>query len=267
MPVYSHSRLSSFETCPLQYELRYIRKIRKDEEGIEAFLGSRFHEAMEKLYGDLAFRAWTLDELLELYEKNWAREFHDRIVIVRADRTAEDYRLLGRTFIAAYYRRHQPFDQSRVLGLEQKIEIDLDGTGKYRLAGYIDRLARAPDGAYEIHDYKTSSGLPAQEDLDEDRQLALYQMGVECRWPDAAAVRLIWHYVAFDKDLTSTRTPAQLAALREEVKRLIDVIEAAAVFEPRESALCGWCPYWEYCPAKEYKARIEDLSSKGKGGE
>ena len=37
MAVYSHSRLSTFETCPLQYKLRYVDKIKKEEEGIEAF--------------------------------------------------------------------------------------------------------------------------------------------------------------------------------------------------------------------------------------
>jgi putative RecB family exonuclease len=259
MAVFSHSRLGTFETCPLQYELRYIRKIRTDEEGIEAFLGSRFHEVMEKLYDDLKFRIGSPDELLELYEKNWAREFHDGIVVARADRTADDYRLMGRTFISDYYKSHFPFNQSRVLGLEQKIEIDLDGTGKYRLTGYIDRLARSADGTYEIHDYKTSNALPEQKELDEDRQLALYQIGVQARWLDVERVRLVWHYVAFDRDLTSTRTPTQLAALRADMIRLIDEIEATTVFGPCESALCNWCPYWDYCPAKKHEAKVEAL--------
>ena len=252
MAVYSHSRLSTFETCPLQYKLRYVDKIKKEEEGIEAFLGSRFHEVMETLYGDLKIRIRCLEDLLALYEENWAREFHDGIVVTRKDRTADDYRLMGRAFIADYYKRHFPFDQSRVLGLEQKIFVDLDGSGKYRVMGYIDRLARAADGTYEIHDYKTSSGLPGQNDLDEDRQLALYQIGVEAMWRNAANVRLVWHYVAFDKDLTSSRTPAQLAALKAETIGLIDRIERTTVFEPCESALCDWCPYRDLCPAKKH---------------
>jgi putative RecB family exonuclease len=259
MPVYSHSRLSAFETCPLQYKLRYLDKIKSEEEGIEAFLGSRFHAAMEKLYGDLKIRVHSLAELLEFYEQDWAREFHDAIVVARAGRTADDYRLMGRTFIADYYKRHQPFDQSRVLGLEQKIFVDLDGSGKYRLMGYIDRLAQAADGTYEIHDYKTSNSLPEQKKLDEDRQLALYQIGVEAMWRDVDRVRLIWHYVAFDKDLDSTRTRAQLDALRMSTIGLIETIEKAAAFEPCESALCDWCPYWELCPAKKHLARIDAL--------
>lgn len=43
----------------------------------------------------------------------------------------------------------------------------------------------APDGAFEIHNYKTGSKLPEQKELDEDMQLALYQIGVQNLWPKA----------------------------------------------------------------------------------
>jgi len=46
MPIYSHSRLATYENCPQQYKLRYIDKVELPEgaqEGIEAFLGSRVH--------------------------------------------------------------------------------------------------------------------------------------------------------------------------------------------------------------------------------
>lgn len=61
MPIYSHSRLSTFETCRLKYKYTYIDRIRKEGEGVEAFLGSRFHEMMEKLYAEIKFKTATLD--------------------------------------------------------------------------------------------------------------------------------------------------------------------------------------------------------------
>ncbi|MDP2766040.1 MAG: PD-(D/E)XK nuclease family protein [Candidatus Methanoperedens sp.] len=69
MTVYSHSRLSAFENCPLQYRLRYVDKIKPDEAlTIEAFMGSRVHEALEKLYKDLRLsKTNTLEELLSFY--------------------------------------------------------------------------------------------------------------------------------------------------------------------------------------------------------
>jgi len=56
MPEYSISQLGKFEECALQYKFIYVDKIKRDEEGIEAFLGQRFHDAMEWLYKERAFR-------------------------------------------------------------------------------------------------------------------------------------------------------------------------------------------------------------------
>jgi putative RecB family exonuclease len=262
MPVYSYSRLSTFETCPLQYKCIYIDKLAK-KETIEQFLGQRFHEVMERLYKDLPVKTDSLEECLAYYEAQWDKEFHGDIAIVRKDWTAEGYRKLGRKFIADYYKRYHPFSQSRALGLERQISIDLDGSGKYRLTGYIDRLAQAEDGAYEIHDYKTSSSLPEQKKIDEDRQLALYQIGLEKAWNDVRKVRLVWHYVAFDKEVTSERTRDDLERLKTHLIGLIDEIERTPKdrFEPRENTLCDWCGYWEHCPLKKHLTKVEELPS------
>jgi len=67
LPTYSHSKLSTYENCPRQYKLRYIDRIKppEEEEGIEAFLGSRVHEALEKLYKELILtKINALEDLL-----------------------------------------------------------------------------------------------------------------------------------------------------------------------------------------------------------
>ena len=92
MTVYSHSRLGTFETCPLQYKFSYIDKIERDRQGIEAFVGSRFHDTMEKLYKDLKFKTYSLKELLDYYEEQWGKEYNDEVVITKKDRTAKDYK-------------------------------------------------------------------------------------------------------------------------------------------------------------------------------
>jgi putative RecB family exonuclease len=259
MPEYSISQLENFETCPRQYKFIYVDKIKRYEESIEAFLGQRFHDAMEWLYKELAFRLVPLEELLEYYERNWSEKWHFDVKIRKEGRTADDYRLMGRRFIEDYYRRHAPFDEGKVLGLERFIRFPLDEEARYRCKGIIDRLMLAPDGAYEVHDYKTGSNLPEQKDLDEDRQLALYQVGVQTLWPDAKVVRLVWHEVAFDVEMRSTRTPEALDKLRAELAALIDRIEVEREYAPHESALCDWCAYQDLCPAKKHLIRVEAL--------
>ncbi|MGB9006645.1 MAG: PD-(D/E)XK nuclease family protein [Candidatus Aminicenantales bacterium] len=51
MPEYSNSQLGKFEDCPLRYWLIYVDRIRRVAVSVEAFLGQRFHEAMQWLYG------------------------------------------------------------------------------------------------------------------------------------------------------------------------------------------------------------------------
>jgi putative RecB family exonuclease len=116
------------------------------------------------------------------------------------------------------------------------------------LQGFIDRIARARDGAIEIQDYKTSRRVPSQAEVDEDRQLALYQIGVGARF-GARPVRLVWRYLRQRRTLVSTRTPEQLADLAARTRALIDRIRSETVFEPSPSALCRWCEYREGCPA------------------
>jgi putative RecB family exonuclease len=262
MAEYSHSQLSTFELCPLQYKFHYVDGIKRKEEGIEAYLGQRFHDAMEWLYGERAFRVPPLEEVLDYYEKDWIKQWHDEIKIVKEGRTADDYRKMGRRFIEHYYKRHYPFDKGHVLGLERYIRFPLDDAGRYRIKGIIDRLMLGPDGVFEIHDYKTGSKLPDQREVDADRQLALYQIGVHALWPEARerGVRLVWHEVAFDVEMRSTRTPGALEELKARTAALIDRVEAETEFPLHESSLCDWCPYWDLCPAKKHLARIGALA-------
>lgn len=259
MTVYSHSRLETFKNCPLKYKFNYIDKIKREEEGIEAFLGSRFHEVMEKIYKELPFRKYSLDELLDFYEDDWDKNYHDKIVIADNERKAKDYKEIGKKFIEDYYKRYYPFNQGKVLGIERWVIINLDDKGEYKLRGIIDRLNQAEDGTYEIHDYKTSKSLPEQSKMDEDHQLALYQIGVQNMWNDVYNVELVWHYVAFDKEIRSKRREEELDDLKKDTIDLIKKIEATREFLPDESILCGWCYYKDICPLHKHEYMVGNL--------
>jgi len=260
MPIYSDSRLSMYEECPFKYKLRYRDNIKRDIEGVEGFLGSRVHETLKKCYDDLRLtRLDTLSDLLAYYNKIWQENWNDSIIIVKADLTQAHYRALGEKMIETYYNRYAPFDQDITMGTELGLNFPLDDDSKYRMRGYIDRLSRTQDGIYEIHDYKTSIYLPGQQDVDNDRQLGLYHIGVQKKWPDIENIRLIWHYIAFDRELVSYRTPEAISSLIQNTKSLIDEIEAAEDFSPKESALCDWCEYPDLCPMRKHLYTVEAL--------
>ena len=64
MPFYSHSQLSTYEECPLKYRLNYRDRIKRDVEGVEAFLGTMVHETLKKCYDDV--RLTKLNSLPDL---------------------------------------------------------------------------------------------------------------------------------------------------------------------------------------------------------
>ncbi len=260
MPVYSHSQLATYETCPQKYRLSYIDKIEVETEGIEAFMGSRVHEALEKLYRDLKVtKLNTLEELLNFYHQSWEKNWNNLVQIVRKDYSAEDYRHLGEKCIADYYKRYSPFDHGKTLGLEEYIYFPLEQERGYWIRGYIDRLTLVNGSILEIHDYKTSNRLPAEEDVSSDRQLALYQMGVAEKWQGIEEVKLIWHYLTFDTEIRSSRTPDELHQLREATLDLIQRIEVDRQFLPKEGPLCDWCDYQGFCPRRKHLIALESL--------
>ncbi len=267
MTIYSHSRLGSFESCPKKFYFSYIEKPRIEyREGVEAFMGKRVHETLEKLYSDLRVtKLNSLKDLLSFYEKEWKRNWTDSIVIVKKGLKQKHYFDLGKKCIEQYYARHKPFDADKTIACEKRVVFSLDKEGKYKMQGYIDRLTEEAPGHYVIHDYKTNGSLPMQDYFDQDRQLALYSIAVYNDFKDCADVNLCWHYLAFDKDLFSKRTENQLEGLKKEMIELIQTIEKAeekGEFPTKESRLCDWCSYQELCPAKKHGAKVEKLPVK-----
>jgi len=258
--IYSHSRLSTFEQCPYKYKLKYLDKIETDvPDTIETFLGSRVHETLEKLYRDLDYQKInTIEELLIFYREEWQKHWSDEIVIVKKDYAVDHYRKMGEKYIREYYKKYHPFDQDRTIAIEERILINLDESGDYKLQGYIDRLAEPQEGYYVIHDYKTNQRLPSQEHFDSDRQLALYAIGVKNQYPDVKNIDLAWHFLKFNKQIKSKRSEEQLQKLKKETLKLIKKIESTTTFETNPSFLCDWCEYKSICPQWSHLYKLRE---------
>jgi len=80
-----------------------------------------------------------------------------------------------------------------------------------------------------------------------DRQLALYSIGVKQRYPHVKDVRLIWHFLKFDKEINLTRTDEDLEKLKRNTIQLIDTIKNDEEFPTNPSKLCEWCKFKSIC--------------------
>jgi len=270
MPLYSHSKISTFEQCAFKFKLRYIDKVIPEiEKTIEAHLGKSVHEALEWLYNIMkeAKRTPSLDETIIQYTEAWQKEFSNELTIVKKELTHKDYFNKGVQFIIGYYTQHYPFKE-KTIECEKKIIISLDEEGKYKIQGFIDRLAQNLEtGEIEIHDYKTANSLPTKEKIENDRQLALYSIAIKEEFGNKA-VCLIWHYLAHDTKICSRRTDEQLSKLKKETLEIIKKIESTSFFPTNKGILCNWCEYKNLCPEfnslsdfkKEVQTTLEQLN-------
>ncbi len=251
MATFSHSKLSTFEQCPYKYKLKYIYKIKPEiEKSIESHLGSATHDALEWLYLQvLENKTPQLDDVIAKYIETWQKDFSPNILIVKKEFTHKDYFDKGVKFIIDYYIKHAPFKEGTI-ETEKRIWVNLEENYPHKIIGYIDRLSYNEEKKeYEIHDYKTAKWLPDQDKLDQDRQLALYSIGIKQLLGSHHNVNLIWHYLAHNKQVESRRTPEQLTQLKQDIINQIKKIETNTKWDTNKMILCNWCEYKGTCKA------------------
>ena len=117
--LYSHSRLSCFENCQFQYKLKYVDRVQAPlGTTIEAFVGSRVHDALEWLYR-LARdgRVATRGELADKYQELWDAKWKDDIRVIKHELAVWHYRSNGQKWVEQYWDRYQPFDRGITIDL------------------------------------------------------------------------------------------------------------------------------------------------------
>ncbi|OGF44330.1 MAG: hypothetical protein A2231_06770 [Candidatus Firestonebacteria bacterium RIFOXYA2_FULL_40_8] len=262
MKIYSYSKLSTFENCAFQFKLRYIENIKVDKDTIERFLGNIVHYTLEYTYLNrekLLKKENPKEAIVQLFRHFWAKGsehttdfkkfggYKSSIVVVKRGRGPEDYKTMGERCIERYFDAYFPFDQNKVLGMEERIQIKLDPAGEYLLNGIIDRLDETPAGDIEIHDYKTGANTPSQAKIEKERQLPLYQIGIAEKFP-GKKITLIWHYLMSGNEFPLVKTEAELQGVKSETMGVINEIESTKDFLPHKGPLCNYCEYFgTYC--------------------
>jgi putative RecB family exonuclease len=266
---YSHSSIETFKQCSLKFKFNYITK--PDiviKQGIEAFLGNRVHETLEKLYKDLKFKKLnTIEELINYYYKQWNNNYNEQLIenVREKDYSTTHFKEMGVDFITNYYNKYKPFDQGKTIGLELQITLDFKNektNENYNLVGYIDRLVMIDETYFEIHDYKTSNQTKTQEEIEKDKQLALYSIAIKRMYPSVEKIDLIWHFLESGMEMRTSKSAEELKLLEKEIINNIETIEIAKQnddFKAKASALCNWCAFKSICPLKGHEIKTKEL--------
>lgn len=240
----SYSQLQTFESCPLHYKLKYILKIPVPQTSAQAF-GTSIHAALRDYYQQaLRGEKPTSDTIELLLKTNWINEGY-------ASKTHEQEAFQQAVWVIKNYVGKYFNPDNLPIALELPFQFF---NNNLRVGGRIDRIDKLSDGTIEIIDYKTGSNMPTEKELLKNFQLSLYALAsTEMRDPlfhrDTEQIKLSLHYVEGDKILTTTRTPEQLEAAKEEIKQRVETITRSD-FICNGSALCEKCEYKMLCRTK-----------------
>ncbi len=241
--TYSHSKLWLFENCPEAYKIKYIDKAFPElPKSIELFLGDIVHQSLEWLYLEIRDgRKVGLDDLAIKFVELWNSQFSHEFRMVNGG-DEKFYFNKALKYLIDYYKKNEPFEDNTI-EIEKRVFFPIDNEGKYFIQGYIDRLVKKSDEEYEVHDYKTNESMKTQEQVDKDRQLAFYHLGLQDSFGKQIKVNLIWHFLAHNKTITSRRKEKELDELKSKTVEMIKIIEENKEWHPCGKRWCDWCDF------------------------
>src|SRR5688500_16419854 len=231
----SASDLDTYRICPLKYKFARVFRI-PQEPTIHQRFGIAVHQVLERFH---AAGGGPLSRLKELFEISWRRSGFG------GSDDEQQFRERAIEALERYWRLDSESD-SEPVWFERSFAFKL---GPHLLRGRVDRVDRHPDGSYELIDYKTGKAKTAEE-LREDVQLSLYQMGARESW------RLETSAQSYFYVLTGEKVPVEHS--EEELERVKETVAEIAGgilkqrFEPTPSPdICRFCDYRIICPAAE----------------
>lgn len=238
----SYSAFDTFNRCPLQYKFSYIDRVKVPQKP-EFFFGGLIHEIVQyALTKDPIVP--PLDELLDILKEKWQED------IFLSKQESDQYFGFGKDMLKKFHAGFKP-GLRNIIATEKRFQIPLNE--KHTLSGIIDRIDKLPYGGYELIDYKTSKKLPTQIDVDNDKQLCIYNLAINNLWPDIKDIRLTLYFLKFDTKLSTKRRADEVEEIKEEILKTAENIEKETEFLPKDNPLCDWCDYQKMCPLKKHK--------------
>jgi len=262
----SYSALSTFETCPLQYRLQNIDRIKTPKSPQQVF-GTIVHDALNYMFERNPLYP-TLDEVINHYLAGW-NSASEKIAWTDPERKDAEQKMYveeGLAILRSFAKKNSPWNFNAV-ELESRFSLDIldeeSGT-THTLAGIMDRLDKDPDSSrYEIIDYKTGKKMPSVEMLEDNLQLGLYSLVIVDRWPSIKPedVTVSLYFLKHNEKVSAIMTQEKLERTKRHILTMIREVEKRTAednFPPTPSALCGWCGFRALCPMWAHEYRKED---------
>jgi putative RecB family exonuclease len=243
----SPSRVSSFTTCPMQFRFSSIEKL-PEPPGVATTKGTIVHRALELLFvrpADLRTPDALSHDLVTALEEY---RTHPDYVGLQLDEAGEAaFERDCRTLIDKYFAMEDP-TTVRDIGLELRMEADV---GSLTLRGIIDRLELDADDELVVTDYKTGRAPSSNFEQKSLAGVHFYSFLCEAvfgRRP--AKIRLM--YLSSGETIETVPSAQSVKFITTRTTAVWSAVERACTtgdFRPRQSKLCDYCSFRQWCPA------------------
>ena len=258
---FSFSQIRSYDTCPYKYKLSSILKLPTKGSGVLSF-GSSIHNTLLHFYSRIKelnevqqvslfdkpmpkktsadkIKSPSLDELLEIYNKDWIDDWY------RDEQQRELYFKKGKELLKLFYSKNEN-NWIIPAELEKSFRIKI---GPYLVKGRIDRIDKQPDGGIEIIDYKTGQSKDKLTAEDKE-QLLTYQIVFEQvrELKDLGKpTKLTFYYLEDDLRASFIGEPKDLEKLEQKLLGIMDKIYQKNFTAIPSQFACGFCDFKEIC--------------------
>lgn len=230
--------------CPARYNAEFIERAPQFA-GSAAGLGSALHNALEDFVRGVKIRKdlmWSLDVLMDLYDKSFAKIFG-------ADRSIPEYKD-GKAILNKWYARPYIFADicgSQTLSLEHKDSFDIpvviDGVKTKKPFNFIiDRLDRLGEGEYRVVDYKSQRLPVTPDELYSKLQARAYAVAVAIKYKDAQKIWVEFDLLRHEKVAAVFTRNDNIDSWRMMCSAAQDIIDTPAEKAPEKlNTECMYC--------------------------
>lgn len=205
----SVSQIETFQICPLHYKLKYIYKLPTEATASISF-GISIHNTLKDFLT-------SKKDILKIYKEDWKEEGYLN------KKHKQEFFEKGESYLLEFLK--SGYDKkTKTVALEQKFSLKMNKSLK--IGGTIDRIDNLGNGQYEVIDYKTSTNIPTQKEVDNDMQLSFYALAVSNLYKVTPGnIKLSLYYLDTQEKITTTRTALQLKKLGKEILEIKKKIE------------------------------------------
>lgn len=250
----SFSQVSMFQACPLKWKFTYFDGLQPELVSSALLVGSGVHAAIEHhLQAVMTLdRPPTIEQLMEHYAENWARNAGDIPIRFGRGETGNSLAETACGILRAFLESPYAWPQGEILGIEETLRVPL-AEDLPDLVARVDLLEHS-NGRLTITDFKTARSMWSQATAEENAdQLILYGTAAQSIAKELQAKVELQFVVA-----SKTQTPRieRLAVVMDQdridrtaliVRRVWNAMLECQIYPSPSKMNCACCGYPEHC--------------------